>query len=186
MTNNKAAEEKKQIPAETNMPGPIIIAPRIESMDVTIVMGDKKSAYMNFNGGEVCVEDPYDDGLGDDELDAVDEIEKDLPDKDGVPKVMDEIDRSACEGCEYTDCSEHPQSREAQKPRDIKARANTSQLKGAELQHTSQNSKFTVSEGEAALDGLPEHFKAFIKILRAAGLDVKVKNYEQKEDQSDE
>ncbi len=34
---------------------------------------------------------------------------------------------------------------------------------------------------DAALDGLPEHFKAFIGLLRAAGLDVKVKNYKQKD-----
>ena len=64
MINNKTVEEKKQNSTDTTVPGSIIIAPHIESMDVTIVMGDQKSSCMNFNGGEACVEDPYDDGFG--------------------------------------------------------------------------------------------------------------------------
>lgn len=191
MINNKTVEEKKQNSTDTTVPGSIIIAPHIESMDVTIVMGDQKSSCMNFNGGEACVEDPYDDGFGDDEFDELDEddeSEEDLPDEDDAALVMDEIDRSACPECEYTDCVEHPTSREAQmrvkdsagKPGDAQKPEDTQQQ---EAKHTS---KFMVTEGDAALEGLPEHFKSFIKLLRAAGLGVEIKKYEQKEEQSGE
>ena len=42
MINSKTVEEKKvtskQNPTDTSVPGPIIIAPRIESMEVTLVI----------------------------------------------------------------------------------------------------------------------------------------------------
>ena len=40
---------------------------------------------------------------------------------------------------------------------------------------------YLVTEGDAALEGLPDYFKSFIKLLQHAGLDVEVKKYEQKD-----
>lgn len=183
MINNRTVEETKQNPTGTTASAPIIIAPRIESVDITIVMGDQRSSCMTFNGGEACVEDPYDEGSDEDEDTDGDDI-----DVDGVAEVMDECDRSICAKCGYTDCMDHPQSREthmrvknSRPPTDVH-RSQGTQPKAA----TSQKSKLAAPEGDAALDGLPEHFKAFIGLLRAAGLDVKVKNYKQKEELGDE
>ena len=119
MINSKTMEEKKvsgmQSSTDTSVPGSIIIAPRIESMEVTIVMGDQKSSYMNFNGGEAYVDEPYDDGdFGEDGFEDED-IGEGSPDEDGIATVPDEIDHSFCAECEFSDCTEHSQSREAQK-----------------------------------------------------------------------
>ena len=190
MINNKTVEEKKQNPTDATVPGSIIIAPRIESMDVTIVMGDQKSSYMNFNGGEAYMVDPHDDGFGDDEfveLDEDDESEEDLPDEDDAAEVMDEIDRSACPECEYTDCVEHPTSQKEQmRVKDSAGKPGDAQKPEDTQQGTKHTSKFMVTEGDAALEGLPGHFKSFIKLLQAAGLGVEIKKYEQKEAQSGE
>ena len=217
MSSNKTMEEKNQHPTGISVPGPIIIAPRIESMDVTIVMGDQRSSCMNFNGGEACVEDPYDDGLGDDEFEEED-YDGDGIKNEGVAKVMDEIDRSGCPECEFTDCVDHPMNRETQtrmkssirqlqdtlQPQDVQYPQGTrhpqgtqqpkdaQRSQGTQPQEThsmaapSHNSKYTVTEGDAALEGMPEHFKSFIGLLRAAGLDVEMKKYERKEDPSNE
>ena len=192
MINSKTVEEKKvtskQNPTDTSVPGPIIIAPRIESMEVTLVMGDQRSSYMNFNGGEAYMDDPYDDGLRDDDFEDVDYDGEGINDE-GVAVVMDEIDRSGCRECEFTDCVEHPMSREAQR----RVGDSTRQPQDTrQPQAIKQTSKFTVTEGEAALEGMPELFKLIFKLLKDAGKDVEVKRYEQrgknelKEDQSDE
>ena len=36
----------------SGLPLPIFFAPHIDSMEITLVMGDQKSSYMTFNGGE--------------------------------------------------------------------------------------------------------------------------------------
>ena len=210
MTNNKTMEEKKQNPTNATVPASIIIAPRIESLDITIVMGDQRSSYMNFNGGEACVEDPYDDGSG------VDEFDKDY-DGDGLKdygaaKVMDEIDRNGCAECEFTDCVDHPLSQEAkmqgaqmrmkgsaQKPQGSQQQGaqrlkNIQQPKNTQQQPQGikQTPKIIVTEGEAALEGMPELFKLIFRLLNDAGRGVEEKRYEQKdeyerrEEQSDE
>ena len=201
MTNNKTMEEKKQNPTNATVPGPIIIAPRIESLDITIVMGDQRSSYMNFNGGEACVEDPYGDGLGEDESDEVD-FDEDHPEEASIPTVMDEIDRSGCRECEFTDCVEHPQSREAkmhsaqmrmkgnvqkpqssQQPTDTRQPRDAQQPRGAQqpkntqqqAQGIKQTPKIIVAEGEAALEGMPELLKLIFRLLNDAGKNVEVK-----------
>ena len=207
MTNNKTMEEKKQNPTNATVPGPIIIAPRIESLDITIVMGDQRSSYMNFNGGEACVEDPYGDGLGDDDFEDEDYVGDGIKD-DGAAKVMDEIDRSGCPECEFTECVEHPMNGETQtrmkgseqkpqggqQPRDTRQPTDTRQPRDAQqprgaqqpkntqqqAQGIKQTPKIIVAEGEAALEGMPELLKLIFRLLNDAGKNVEVKRYGQK------
>ena len=225
MTNNKTMEEKKQNPTNATVPGPIIIAPRIESLDITIVMGDQRSSYMNFNGGEACVEDPYGDGLGDEDFGEGDYDGEGTKD-DGIPGAVDEIDRSGCPDCEFTDCVDHPMNRErqmsvresvrqpqgGQQPKSMQQPKNTQQSKNMQQPRDAQQPKNTqqqvhgikqppkiiVTEGEAALEGMPELLKLIFRLLNDAGKNVEVKRYgqkgeyeqkdmnERKEDQSDE
>ena len=54
------------------LPLPIFFAPHIDSMEITLVMGDQKSSYMTFNGGEAYVDELTDDD-GDDSQDNMDD-----------------------------------------------------------------------------------------------------------------
>lgn len=54
------------------LPLPIFFAPHIDSVEITLVMGDQKSSYMTFNGGEAYVDELTDDD-GDDSQDNMDD-----------------------------------------------------------------------------------------------------------------
>ena len=56
----------------SGLPLPIFFAPHIDSMEITLVMGDQKSSYMTFNGGEAYVDELTDDD-GDDSQDNMDD-----------------------------------------------------------------------------------------------------------------
>lgn len=56
----------------SGLPLPIFFAPHIDSMEITLVMGDQKSSYMTFNGGEANVDELTDDD-GDDSQDNMDD-----------------------------------------------------------------------------------------------------------------
>ena len=204
MTNNKTMEEKKPNPTNATVPGPIIIAPCIESLDITIVMGDQRSSYMNFNGGEACVEDPYGDGLGDEDF-GEEDYDRESTKDDGVAEVMDEIDHSGCPECEFTDCVDHPMNRERQssvresvrqpqggqqtksmqQPTDTRQPRDAQQLRDAQQQKNTQQQsqgikqppKIILTEGEADLEGMPELFKLIFRLLNDASKNVEVKRY---------
>ena len=86
------------------------------------------------------------------------------------------------------------QSQGTRQPQGTRQLQDTQQSRNTQQQSQGikQTSKFTVTEGEAALEGMPELFKLIFKLLKDAGKDVEVKRYEQrgknelKEDQSDE
>jgi len=152
---------------------PTIIAPRVDNIDITIVLGDQKNSHMSFYGGEASVDDPYDwdNGDGDEWEESEDTAMDDLH-----GAATDEV-HDACAACEFTDCQAHPKSNESSPQ--PKEGSHQSRGTGEQTAATRQPGTMKVTAGDAALEGLPDHFKSFIKLLRDAGLDVEVKKYEQ-------
>ena len=163
---------------------PIIIAPRVDNIDITIVLGDQKNSHMSFYGGEASVDDPYDWNDEDDAGEWADDQHGAAADetRDAVGEGL----QDACSACEFTDCLSHPKAREgSSQPME----GSSQPMEGSphpkeaerETDVSRHSSTMKVTEGDAALEGLPDYFKSFIKLLRHAGLDVEVKKYEQKD-----
>ena len=171
---------------------PIIIAPRVDNIDITIVLGDQKNSHMSFYGGEVFVDDldDWDNGDGEEwEEDQHDTTVDETHHAAGAnlhgaatdevhDAATDEV-HDACATCEFTDCQAHPKFNESS--RQLKEGSQQSRDTSEQKAATRQPGTMKVTEGDAALEGLPDHFKSFIKLLRHAGLDVAVKRYEQKD-----
>jgi len=193
-TSAQTIPAKKAIPSlaelltPTRQPeaAPIIIAPRVDNIDITIVLGDQKNSHMSFYGGEASVDDPYDwndeDDAGewtDDQHGAAADETRDAA-ADETRDAVGEGLQDACATCEFTDCLSHPKAREgSSQPK----KAGSPHPKEAERETdvSRHSSTMKVTEGDAALEGLPDYFKSYIKLLRHAGLDVEVKRYEQKD-----
>jgi len=223
-TSAQTIPAKKAIPSlaelltPTRQPeaAPIIIAPRVDNIDITIVLGDQKNSHMSFYGGEVFVDDldDWDNGDGEeweedqhdttvdethhaaganlhgaatDEVHdaATDEVHDAATDEvhdaatDEVHDAATDEVHDACATCEFTDCQAHPKFNESS--RQLKEGSQQSRDTSEQKAATRQPGTMKVTEGDAALEGLPDHFKSFIKLLRHAGLDVAVKRYEQKD-----
>lgn len=156
---------------------PIIIAPRVDNIDITIVLGDQKNSHMSFYGGEASVDDPYDWNDEDDAGEWADDQHGAAADetRDAVGEGL----QDACSACEFTDCLSHPKAREgSSQPMEGSPHPKEAERETDVSRHSST---MKVTEGDAALEGLPDYFKSFIKLLRHAGLDVEVKKYEQKD-----
>ena len=163
---------------------PIIIAPRVDNIDITIVLGDQKNSHMSFYGGEASVDDPYGWNDENDAGERTDDQHGAAADetRDAVGEGL----QDACSACEFTDCLSHPKAREgSSQPME----GSSQPMEGSphpkeaerETDVSRHSSRMKVTEGDAALEGLPDYFKSFIKLLRHAGLDVEVKRYEQKD-----
>ena len=199
-TSAQTIPAKKAIPSlaelltPTRQPeaAPIIIAPRVDNIDITIVLGDQKNSHMSFYGGEVFVDDldDWDNGDGEEwEEDQHDTTVDETHHAAGAnlhgaatdevhDAATDEV-HDACATCEFTDCQAHPKFNESS--RQLKEGSQQSRDTSEQKAATRQPGTMKVTEGDAALEGLPDHFKSFIKLLRHAGLDVAVKRYEQKD-----